>query len=543
MNVVDSFTSSDTITGFEELLVKDGATFNVGADVSAETFTVGEGASGTLNVGGNTVTFTVAGDAFVMNANSTFQTTINSPTANEAGKLIVTGSATIDAGSKVNVNASEVALVNSTTYAIVTSNSGTGTSVVINDVSDDNLGFDFTATFTDGDLVVTANTVTDLVVKDGETLPGKIDFTFDSVTVGEGSSGVLNQSAGTITSPTVAIAAGGTFTQSGTGVLLAGTDTITIATDGVLTLVNQGTGAIDGFGAGQGTLIFGGDYDTDAALGAGNSLASIVVSTGTLTLDQSLNATLLTISGVLNKSSSNGITATTTINDGGTLDVRGNTVNVTGNFDMAANATFRVTINSGTANASGKLIASGTATIPASGTIIVDTESVVLAPGTKYLIVDGSANGAVVAPLAVVDNSTGFDFTLTTNGNDLFLTVASADLVPSTTTGLSSNTAAIREIVNAFLKTDDELAKAFLGLTTDEEIEAALQTLLPDASGAARNASFTAISCPSATIVNRISSLRTSANGMMTGVSAGDAYRERELSMWFQGFGHHRRPG
>ena len=132
-----------------------------------------------------------------------------------------------------------------------------------------------------------------------------LDYTFNSITIGDGASGELDQTAGTITTTTLTINDGGIYNQTGTGVLNGGT--ITLGTGATLTLMNQGTGVIDGAAAGQGDLVFAGTYNTEAAIGATNSLNSITVNDGaTLTLDQNANATTVTVgqgvSGILNQS-------------------------------------------------------------------------------------------------------------------------------------------------------------------------------------------------------------------------------------------------
>ncbi|MCP5035286.1 MAG: hypothetical protein GY939_26100, partial [Actinomycetia bacterium] len=58
LNIVSDTSSSDAITGFENVLVKDAATFNLGHNLAATTVTVGEGTSGTLAVGTSAATVT-----------------------------------------------------------------------------------------------------------------------------------------------------------------------------------------------------------------------------------------------------------------------------------------------------------------------------------------------------------------------------------------------------------------------------------------------------------------------------------------------------
>ncbi len=122
--------------------------------------------------------------------------------------------------------------------------------------------------------------------------------------------GILNQSAGTITTPIFTIVTNSSFTQSGSGILNVGAGGILLGFLGpgaTLTLVNQGTGTINGINATEGALIFAGDYNTDATIGGVQPLASITVNDGqTLTLDQNASATTFTVgqgtTGILNHS-------------------------------------------------------------------------------------------------------------------------------------------------------------------------------------------------------------------------------------------------
>ena len=89
-------------------------------------------------------------------------------------------------------------------------------------------------------------------------------------------------------------------------------------------------------------------------------------------------ATILTIDGILDKTSADGITAVTTINNGGTmnvttgfthtgdltvgegaggsLDIGGNTLTINSTFDLMAGATLNTTINSNANNDAGSVV-------------------------------------------------------------------------------------------------------------------------------------------------------------------------------------------
>lgn len=151
LKIFNSFTSGGAINGFASITVDDGATFNQRHNITATAFTVGEGASGTLNVAGNTVT---TSGTFNMAAGSSFNTTINTATADDAGKLIAAGTATIPAGTTVNINTGAVTLVAGTSYKIVDGDGSVGVNVPTT-IVDNNASFNFVGSVDDGDLIVT----------------------------------------------------------------------------------------------------------------------------------------------------------------------------------------------------------------------------------------------------------------------------------------------------------------------------------------------------------------------------------------------------
>jgi fibronectin-binding autotransporter adhesin len=142
--------------------------------------------------------------------------------------------------------------------------------------------------------------------------------------------GTLNQSAGTITTTELQVGNTGvsaaTFTQSGTGVVNA--TNIDIAAISQLTLLNQGSGTINGLATNNGSLIFAGNYDTDSAIGGSRRLRTITVKDGvTLTLDQNASATTFNIgegaSGIVNHSAGTLTSTNLNINNGATHNLSG----------------------------------------------------------------------------------------------------------------------------------------------------------------------------------------------------------------------------
>jgi outer membrane autotransporter protein len=645
LNILNTFTSGGDISNFTMVTVLDNATFNLNNDVSVTgSFDVGEGASGTLNVGANSV---MATGAFSLNAGSTFGTTINSATQDDAGNLTVTGASTIDNSLTVNVTAA-VPIVAGTTYTII--DSGSGTTDAVGLVTDDSAGFFFTADLTDGDLVLTANTfVGDLVINDDEILNSASDSEFLSVTigggisgilnhsggtlitdsviinaagtytqsatgilnatnttigdggtmtlvnqgagaidgaaaqegdlifagdydtdsaigdtnslssvtvndgatltvdqnleanavnVGQGTSGVLNQSAGTLATATLTINNGGTYTQSGTGVINA-TD-IGIGTGNTLVLANQGTGVIDGLAAGTGALVFAGDYNTDTAIGANNSLSSVTVNAGvTLTLDQSIISTTLAVNGILNSADGGSITSSASILSGGAMKVGSNSTSITGSFNLEAGATFYTTVNSGESNDAGSVVVDGNANVSADAIVMVSvSENAVVSEDTSYIIIDATG-GDINAPTMVLDDSDDLTFRATADGTDLLITASLGNELEALiedlgTDTLSDNAEAVLAPLVALVNEDPELAAALAAVTTVEEFEEVLASLAPDVSAAVQTATQTAGRSAVVTVLNRLTALRTGL-GDMTGLAAGDQFSE--VTSWVQAFG------
>ncbi|MCZ6640863.1 MAG: autotransporter outer membrane beta-barrel domain-containing protein, partial [Gammaproteobacteria bacterium] len=236
-------------------------------------------------------------------------------------------------------------------------------------------------------------------------------------------------------------------------------------------------------------------------------------------------------------------TATTfTVGGGtsGTLNVGTTTVTDAGVFNMAAGATFQTTINGAANDQSGKIVVSGAAIVPITATIDINTGAVTLVAGTTYKIIDGDGSAGVIVPTTITDNNASFNFVGSVVTGDLVLTVQAAappTPVPPGTTGLSSNARAVQGAVNAFITSDPALAAALGGLVTSAELNAALESLIPDMSGTAQNATFGAHDISIRTVENRLLSLRMAGGGMMTGMAAGDPYSQRETAMWLQAFG------
>ncbi len=422
-----------------------------------------------------------------------------------------------------------------------------------------------------------------LTVDDGVTFSLGHNLAATTVTVGSGAgTGVINQSAGTLTATTLIIGAADSFTQSGTGTLAA-TNT-TIATGGTLTVVNQGTGTIQGAGAGQGALVFAGNYNTDSVLG-GTTLASITVNNGvTLTLDQAAStagaftvgtgasgvvthsagtltaATLVIASGATFTQSGGAITAATTIQDGGTLnvsanfthtgaltvgsgasgtlDVAGSTVTATTTFTMAAGSTLKTTINTDTANDAGTITATGAVSINAGTTIDITVTPGSLTTGQTYVIVTGGS-GVSTVPTTITDNSATYTFTGSTTGTTLTLTVGVASGIYSSSVTSSSNSSAAAKVFDAIAVAgatgDMSTVLTQLNTLSGTALDTAITTTIPDVSGAVISTGLSAQAQSLGVVTSRLAALRNGDAGTDSGVSSGSA--ATNTAIWGQAFG------
>ncbi len=368
---------------------------------------------------------------------------------------------------------------------------------------------------------------------------------------------MLNQTAGTLTATTLAIGVGGTFTQTAGAV--ANATNVTIADTGTLTLATQnsaGTVTIDGTGgAGKGILVFAGNYNTDAAIGGGNSLASITVNDGvTLTLDENasaatfnvgqgttgvlthstgtLTATTLAIKSgaIFNQTGAGGITAATTIQDGGTM-------NVTNAFTHTG-ATLKTTINANTADDSGRIAATGIVTINAATTIDITVTPSTLTNGQTYVVVSGGG-GSVSVPTTITDNSAVYTFTGSTDGNSLTLTVGVASGLYSNNVTSSSNTSAAAKVFDAIAvagATGDmsTVLTALNGLSATEQ-DIAIATTTPDVNGAMTSTGLSIQSQSLGVVTSRLAALRNGLASTISGVSSGN--EAKNTAIWGQAFG------
>ena len=279
------------------MTVNDGVTLTLDQNASATTVNVGQGSSGVINQSAGTLSATTLA-------------------IKAGGSVTQSGSGVINASATTLGSGASLTLANQGSGTIDGAAAGQGT-------------LTFTGNYNTDQAIGGTNKLASMTVNDGVTLTLDQNASATTVNVGQGSSGVINQSAGTLSATTLAIKAGGSVTQSGSGVINA--SATTLGSGASLTLANQGSGTIDGAAAGQGTLTFTGNYNTDQAIGGTNKLASMTVNDGvTLTLDQNTSATTVNVgqgsSGVINQSAGTLSATTLAIKAGGSVTQSGSGV-------------------------------------------------------------------------------------------------------------------------------------------------------------------------------------------------------------------------
>lgn len=238
-----------------------------------------------------------------------------------------------------------------------------------------------------------------------------------------------------------------------------------------------------------------------------------VASGATYTMD---NNQLFTLNGT-----STGFTVAGT----GTLAVAaGGTATITGNYTQEAAATFRTNVTNDTTY--GKLVVSGTATLPSNAKIDVNVANAdfdftttamadIISAGT--LVSDGS--------FAVTHNSNLFDFSAIKDGNTVDLVIAAAaasggtsvsDIV--TSTGNTPAAGAAAALDQIFTDTSNPITQLFIPISsgTDQEISNAVSQTLPVLTGGSQVAATSALSG-----INRVIQARQEAN---RGLSSGEVF-------------------
>jgi uncharacterized protein with beta-barrel porin domain len=345
---------------------------------------------------------------------------------------------------------------------------------------------------------------------------------------------------------------GGTISGGRTGILvdagstagsISNAGTITGSSGSAINILGTVTGGITNTGTINGAVALNG-----ATLNLNGSAGSITGAvTGGAGSSVNVNGTFTTANtfavdnfaiangGVLNMG--HGITPTTAFSNAGTLVVAaGTTATITGNYTQSATGVFRTRVTDDTTY--GKLVVTGTATLPANAKIDVNVAN----PNFAFTATDMAGiitAGSLVSDgtFAVTDNSVLFDFTATKNGNAVDLALAAAGgggggsgsvVSAVTATGNTSATGAatvLDGLVTAFAgggtgDADMDTVIAALGtLTTEQEVSDAVSQTLPLMSGGMSQATANNLNGANQAI---------QAHQEETGLSSGDGFANRQ---------------
>ncbi|MFA6284508.1 MAG: hypothetical protein WC633_10230, partial [Desulfurivibrionaceae bacterium] len=169
--------------------VNDGATFNLGHELSAVTVTVGQGVSGALSQSAGFI---------------------------NASDLILSSGATLTQSGSGVIQAGAITLGNNAFLTLKNQSSGT-----INGAEAGQGELTFTGNFdTEVDAALgSTKSLASITVADTGNLTLDQNASATTFTVGQGTSGTVTQSAGTLSANTLVVDANGSFIQSGSGVV------------------------------------------------------------------------------------------------------------------------------------------------------------------------------------------------------------------------------------------------------------------------------------------------------------------------------------
>lgn len=256
-----------------------------------------------------------------------------------------------------------------------------------------------------------------------------------------------------------------------------------------------------------------------------------VENTGTFNFGAGANTTGgLTTSGV--KVGSNGFT------NAGTLSIaNGVTASINGNYTQASTGTLKIGASANTGF--GKLVVSGTATLPGAAKIDVDVNSVNTLANGQTMAGVLSAGTLSASTFAVTTNSVLFSFTGTVNGNAVDLAVASAggggsgSTVVASVNGLNTSPAkgvapVLDSLITAAPGGDMGTVVTALGqLTTQQQVSDAAKQTLPLLTGTLSQITNTTLGDINRVVQSRIQFSR--------GLSSGDSFYG-DKNIWLKPF-------
>lgn len=221
-----------------------------------------------------------------------------------------------------------------------------------------------------------------------------------------------------------------------------------------------------------------------------------------------------------------------------TMDVGIQTMTVGGTF-ATTNAT-QLTYRVNTPTTSGKITATGEATVVAGTRVnmIVDT-NVYVAQGQEFVLIDGAESGGHVATLGAGNLTTTNTALLhfkqkTTDTNNLVVYAERTQMNVAAKDPNAGAVGAMLDKLGATPNPDINDLQVRLGkLMSNQEVEALLKTVHPDASGATGSAVQSVSNTTSTVMSGRVDSVRSGAP--TSGVSSGDGNIDRHV--WLQAFG------
>lgn len=331
--------------------------------------------------------------------------------------------------------------------------------------------------------------------------------------------------------------------NGGTGELVQVTGTVfsnDIEIDGAgsTRLLGQATIADDVLFTADGSLRF-----ADGLVSIADDVDTATDSQGTVTFlgsgdiggdfgDDTRELSTLTVSGT-----SETLTVGGNFEAANTNNLNGNVIDVTGTVDFDATQVINTTLTDSTTM--GRITADGAASV-ASGTIVNITAdpSIYVANGQSFTLIDGTG-GTGVAALTngnITDDSFLLSFTQdTTSTSDLILTAHRATGSDAAYTTNNSNVLAALDSIGASGDaTMDTIQANLTTASTQAEVNAILEALLPTVDGGSVRAGFDASVQSLSMMETRLASLRGDVAGE-TGMVAGQL--GNGVYAWMQGFG------
>jgi autotransporter-associated beta strand protein len=396
-----------------------------------------------------------AGNAFILNAGTG---NLEFTDTSTAGNASITNN--FEMGFFNAATAGNATITNTTTGLLGFFNASTAGSATI--ITDAFLGFHQTSTAGNATLIDNAG--------------GIIDF---SASTGPNNDGKL--SAGSIQGS-------GTF-YLGADQLSVGSNNLSTTVSGVISDCGVGGTQCDTSGATGGSLVKVGT-GTLTLSGANTYTGSTNVDAGALEVDGSIASSSLTTVNSGGTIGGIGTIGDLILNGGGTLmpGMPGSTgtLNVNGNLTFASGSNYVITING---IAASKTDVSGAATLNSGASVKIASGSTIDAKNNYTIL---TASGGVSGAFSPTGTYGAYDFTLSYNTNDVFLTFSPANLAALLPPGAPTNVVNVANAIDTAFTGGATLPPAFQDLfgLSGPQLENALTQLSGEAATGARQSGF-----------------------------------------------------